>query len=246
MKRLDALAVPLCLLDDRAWRVLLSLNFIADSGGAVDFASLGVLSARIYGDSGRAGELSAALDSLASSSAGGPWIRRTENRIELLAKTKNKPAARAVQASIAVVATSDLTERQKRIVAALESLPGAPKVWPEIEAFARRLELARPDVEIEREVNAAGLWLQSNPSHAKSNLARFVSNWILRCRPSDAAAPTEDEAEAESLPPLVEAAALHPRVAALSKRAEFLGPNLAALAGIGQFATNEGKETDGR
>lgn len=52
------------------------------------------------------------------------------------------------------------------------------------------VKLARPGVDLEREIVKAGAWLRANPTKAKKNGGAFLTRWIERAKPDDDARPT--------------------------------------------------------
>lgn len=48
----------------------------------------------------------------------------------------------------------------------------------------RYWSLAFPTVDVEGEIRRAEAWLLANPRRRKKNYTRFITNWLLRCKPN--------------------------------------------------------------
>ena len=46
--------------------------------------------------------------------------------------------------------------------------------------WIKALKKAYPNVDIDRELSKAKIWLLSNPKQAKSNFSKFVNNWMSK------------------------------------------------------------------
>ena len=65
------------------------------------------------------------------------------------------------------------------IVATIDGLKGEVKVG---RSFCMELIEAYPAVMVAQEIDRAKLWLAANPTKRKSNVRKFLTNWMARCQ----------------------------------------------------------------
>ena len=65
------------------------------------------------------------------------------------------------------------------IVATIDGLKGEVKVC---RSFCLELIEAYPAVMVAQEIDRARLWIEANPTKRKSNVRKFLTNWMARCQ----------------------------------------------------------------